>query len=368
MAPKAHISATIVATALLLVVTLASAKKEVIIPDDYGFIDEWMELEVRSFDDRMDEAQAGIGKPLDESLVDAEQNKRVITVSGDFKTVSDAVNSVPKDNTNRTIIKIGPGVYKEKITVDRSKPFITFFGDHDAMPTLTFDGRAAEYGTVNSASVAVDADYFMAVNIIFENTSPRPVLGVKGAQAVAMKIGGDKAAFYSCKIYGFQDTLCDHKGRHFFKDCFIQGTVDFIFGGGKFLYLRCEMHSVADGLIAITAQARKSRDEDSGFSFVHCNVTGSGKVLLGRAWMPSSLVVYSFANLDSIVEPRGWDDFGKEDRHRTLLFGEHNCKGPGANMDQRVPYCKALNSKQARRFTSTSFIEAETWLLPPPKL
>ena len=58
-----------------------------------------------------------------------------------------------------------------------------------------------------------------------------------GAQAVALRISGDKAAFYDCTLNGFQDTVCDDKGRHFFKDCTIQGTVDFIFGSGKSLYL-----------------------------------------------------------------------------------------------------------------------------------
>ncbi|KAL5995763.1 hypothetical protein ACLOJK_025833 [Asimina triloba] len=219
------------------------------------------------------------------------------------------------------------------------------------MPTLSFDGRAAQYGTASSASVSVDSDYFMAVNIVFENTAPKPSPGVPGTQAVAMQIGGDMAAFYNCMFIGFQDTLFDHRGRHFFKDCFIQGTVDFIFGGGKSLYL-----------------ARKSKDEDGGFSFVHCNVTGSGKVLLGRAWMQSSLVVFSFTNMESIVEPRGWDDFGYQDRDTTIYFGEYNCKGPGAIRTERVPYAKALDSEQARRFIITSFINAETWLLPPPKL
>lgn len=52
-----------------------------------------------------------------------------------------------------------------------------------------------------------------------------------------MRIGGEKAAFYNCKFYGFQDTLCDDKGLHFFKDCHIEGTVDFIFGNGKSIYL-----------------------------------------------------------------------------------------------------------------------------------
>lgn len=69
-----------------------------------------------------------------------------------------------------------------------------------------------------------------------KNTAPRPRVGKENAQAVAMRISGDKAAFFNCKFHGFQDTLCDDKGRHFFKDCFIRGTVDFIFGYGRSLY------------------------------------------------------------------------------------------------------------------------------------
>lgn len=63
-----------------------------------------------------------------------------------------------------------------------------------------------------------------------------PRIGVVGAQAVAMRISGDKAAFYNCKFFGYQDTLCDDRGRHLFKDCLIRGTVDFIFGNGRSIY------------------------------------------------------------------------------------------------------------------------------------
>jgi len=57
------------------------------------------------------------------------------------------------------------------------------------------------------------------------------------AQAAALRTGGDKASLYNCKMFGFQDTFCDDSGKHFFKDCYIEGTVDFIFGNGKSLYL-----------------------------------------------------------------------------------------------------------------------------------
>lgn len=85
---------------------------------------------------------------------------------GEFKTLTDALKSIPEKNTKRVIIKMAPGEYKEKVTIDKKKPFITLMGDPKAMPVLTFDGTAAQYGTVNSASLIILSDYFIAVNII----------------------------------------------------------------------------------------------------------------------------------------------------------------------------------------------------------
>lgn len=108
---------------------------------------------------------------LDGALAAAEAGVKVITVrkdgKGNFRTVTDAINSIPMPNANRVVIKIGGGSYWEKITIDRSKQFITFYGDPNDMPKICFDGTAAQYGTVYSATVAVESDYFVAVNIEF---------------------------------------------------------------------------------------------------------------------------------------------------------------------------------------------------------
>ena len=69
-----------------------------------------------------------------------------------------------------------------------------------------------------------------------QNTAPQPSPGDEGGQAVAMKISSDKAALYGCGFYSAQDTLNDDRGRHYFKDCYIQGSIDFIFGDGRSLY------------------------------------------------------------------------------------------------------------------------------------
>lgn len=120
----------------------------------------------------MVEIANGVDAALEVTLVRAEAGKRIITVrqdgTGEFKSVTDAVKSIPAGNSRRAIIKIGPGVYREKVLVDRSRPFVTFLGDPHAMPVITFDGTAAKFGTWNSATVAVESHFFMAANIVFE--------------------------------------------------------------------------------------------------------------------------------------------------------------------------------------------------------
>lgn len=78
--------------------------------------------------------------------------------------------------------------------------------------------------------------YFFYFFELIKNTAPWPSPGDVGGQAVALRIGGDQAAFYNCGFYGAQDTLYDDHGRHYFKDCFIQGSIDFIFGNARSLY------------------------------------------------------------------------------------------------------------------------------------
>lgn len=110
---------------------------------------------------------------LEPKLVQAESKPRIVTVrqdgTGDFKTIMDAVNTIPEGNTQRTILRIAPGFYKEKVFVNRSKPFVTFYGDDPrSNPVISYGATAAQVGTWDSATVAVESEYFMAANIIFE--------------------------------------------------------------------------------------------------------------------------------------------------------------------------------------------------------
>ncbi|CAN1843894.1 Probable pectinesterase 53 [Linum perenne] len=160
---------------------------------------------------------------------------------------------------------------------------------------------------------------FAARNITFKNTTPVPAPGSAGKQAVAFRISADNAAFIGCRFLGAQDTLYDQLGRHYYKDCYIEGSVDFIFGNGlslfevsvyaKFSKLLCVVKAGA-----VTAQGRNSMLQDTGFSFVNCKVTGSGVLYLGRAWGPFSRVVFAYTYMDNIILPKGWYNWGDPSR------------------------------------------------------
>ncbi|XP_020227526.1 putative pectinesterase 63 [Cajanus cajan] len=291
---------------------------------------------------------------------------RLVTVRkdglGDFTTVTDAVNSIPSGNSERVVVWIGFGVYREKIKIDRSKPMVTFQGEmgfFNQMPLITYNATALHYGTVESATVAVESDYFIASNIAFENSAPMPDEHSVGAQAVAMTIAGDNAVFSNCKFLGFQDTLCDDRGSHLFKNCYIRGTYDFIFGNGKSVYLRTTIESVTKGLSVITAQGRESLTDDTGFTFVDCNIIGggNGNTYLGRAWKKSPRIVFANTYMGPLINSRGWlldDQHPQSESNQTIYYGEYMCFGPGAVPSGRVKFRKTMSYQDVLPFLSNA--------------
>ncbi|TYG60219.1 hypothetical protein ES288_D07G050700v1 [Gossypium darwinii] len=314
-------------TIILIFAPTVSLQSSPEIPEDKSQVSAWFDANVMPASERTGS--------IDPVLAQAETEPTVVKVvqggGGDFETITEAIESVPEGNDKRVIISIGP---------------------------------------VDSASLIVESDFFMAVNLIIENSAPRPDGKTEGAQAVALRISGDEAAFYNCKIIGFQDTLCDDRGNHFFMNCYIHGTVDFIFGSGKSLYLNTELYVDGDtGLTVITAQARESQEENTGYSFVHCTITGTAQgAYLGRAWKTSSKVVYAYTDMSEVINPEGWSHNLQPERAQTVFYGEYKNTGPGADQAGRVPFAAQLTENVAQEFLNLGFIEGSRWLLPPPNI
>ncbi|CAL5341617.1 unnamed protein product [Camellia sinensis] len=181
-------------------------------------------------------------------------------------------------------------------------------------------------------------------------------------QAVALRLAADKAMLYKVRVLGTQDTLLDDYGSHYFFQCYIQGSVDFIFGRSRSLYQDCVLHSTAERFRAIAAHHRDSQYDDTGFSFVNCTINGSGIVYLGRAWENYSRVIYSYCDIDNIITPFGWSDWNQPSRQKTVMFGEYHCRGRGADRRNRVPWSMSLNYEEVKPYLNVAFVAGEQWL------
>ena len=278
--------------------------------------------------------------------------------SGDFKTVQQAVDSVSDNNSQRVVIEIKAGVYNEQIRVTSGKRFVTFRGEDPRKTVLTYRLSAQEAGNTRLAfSTYVNANDFRAENVTFENT-----FGV-GSQAVALFIDADRAAFKNCRFLGWQDTLFVNGGRQFFKNCYIEGHVDFIFGTAAAVFEDCTIHSKGKGYV--TAQYRLSNEENNGFVFLRCRLTGQDTgtgVYLGRPWRAYARVVFLQCWLDSHIKPEGWDNWRDPSREKTAWFGEYKSRGPGANAKARVGWSKQLTTDEAKQFSRARFFtRADKW-------
>ncbi|KAI4327123.1 hypothetical protein L6164_019622 [Bauhinia variegata] len=302
---------------------------------------------------------------------------RVITVDvnggGHFQSVQAAVDSVPENNRMNVLVQISAGCYKEKVVVPTTKPYITFQGAGRDVTVIEWHDRASDPGpngqqlrTYRTASVTVFANYFSARNISFKNTAPAPMPGMQGWQAVAFRISGDKAYFSGCGFYGAQDTLCDDAGRHYFKECYVEGSIDFIFGNGRSMYKDCELHSIATRFGSIAAQYRKVPYDKTGFAFVNCRVTGTGPLYVGRAMGKYSRIVYAYTYFDDIVAHGGWDDWkwNHVNENRTVFLGVYKCWGPGAEAVRGVSGARELDFDSAHPFLVKSFVNGRHWIAP----
>ena len=277
----------------------------------------------------------------------------------DFKTVQEAINAVPDFRKNETRIFIKKGIYKEKLVLAGSKTNVVFIGEDRDKTILTYDDFAQkknrfgeEVGTTGSTSFFVFGDGFRAENITFENSSG-PV-----GQAVAVRIDGDQVVFVNCRFSGFQDTLYPHgeKSRQYYRDCLIEGTVDFIFGWSTAVFDRCTIVCKDHGYITAPST---NEGNAFGFVFLDCKITGTdpeGSFYLGRPWRPFGKSAFLRCELGGMIKPEGWHNWGKVDNEKTSFFAEYKNTGVGASVEKRVGWSHQLSDTEAASYTTENIL------------
>ncbi|CAL0333599.1 unnamed protein product [Lupinus luteus] len=279
-----------------------------------------------------------------------------------FNTIQAAIDSIKQNNNKWVQISIHAGTYKEKVHIPIDKPCVILRGDSSNRTIIEYNHHIAN-GEWNPTFCSSPPNV-VVIGITIKNT-----YGV-GSQAIAAAIFGDKSAFYNCGFYGFQDTLLDSDGRHYFKNCYIEGEVDFIFGRGQSYYEDCVVN--ATGPISppafITAQKRQSENDPSGFIFRRGSVVGnSGNVKLGRAYGPYSRVIFYETHFSSVVNSERWNAWNYKGHESKFTYAAVKCKGPGTiTSHNKDPLEKNLDASQLEQFSLSSFINKDGWLSKLP--
>ncbi|RYU73957.1 pectinesterase family protein [Hymenobacter persicinus] len=274
--------------------------------------------------------------------------------SGQYRTVQEAFNAVPDFRKKVTTIFIKKGIYKEKLILAGSKQLVHLIGEDREKTVLTYDDYnqkknifGEDKGTSGSASIYIYGPDFSAENLTFQNSSG-PV-----GQAVAVWVAGDKARFKSCRFLGFQDTLYTYGygSRQYYQDCYIEGTVDFIFGSSTAWFEQCTIFCKTGGYVTAASTPDTTR---YGYVFNRCRIVGdapAGSFVLGRPWRPFAKTVFLHCELGPQIRAAGWDHWDKESNKQTAYYAEYQSTGPGAAPRQRVGWSHQISAEQARAYT-----------------
>nr|QIR83172.1 pectin methylesterase 14 [Cunninghamia lanceolata] len=294
--------------------------------------------------------------------------------SGNFTTITEAINAAPVKSSKRYVIKVRQGTYQEYIQVGKTQTNILLIGEGMDSTIVTGSKNVIDGSTTfNSATFAVVGKGFMAQDIAFVNTAGQ----TSKRQAVALRVGSDQSVFYRCKIVGYQDTLYTHSLRQFYSECLISGTVDFIFGNSAVVFQSCTLLPRKPGQSqqnAITAQGRTDPNQETGISIHNCTNHSRFRPyscyklipnIPGETMEEYSRTVYMQSYLGDVINPAGWLAWSADFALSTLYYGEYMNAGPGAGTQNRVNWGGfhiITSSQEAINFTVAEFIQGNDWL------
>lgn len=268
-------------------------------------------------------------------------------------TPQDDLRQALSDARPGDIILLGEGEFRRKLTV--TVPGVTLRGmgadktrivwnDYAKKP----DSQGREYNTFRTWTAAVCADGVTMSDLSIVNDAGSPeTLG----QEVALTVYGDNFTMERCALSSTQDTLFlgplpadliqryggflpdplrrDISCRQVFRDCLIEGTVDFIFGCGEALFDHCEIRALKDvrnvGYLAAPAHAPEQK---RGFLFRRCRLTAqpgvpAGSVYLARPWRDYGLCEFEDCVIEGDhISPLGFDKWNDTHRDKTARFWE----------------------------------------------
>ncbi len=278
--------------------------------------------------------------------------------TGDFATIQQAIDGAKSFPDTWVTIYIKKGVYAEKVKVHAWNSRLTLKGESTEGVIIRWGDHFAKMkrgrnSTFHTATLLVQGDEFRAENLTIENTAG-PV-----GQALALSVEADRCVFENCWMLGHQDTLYADgaNARQHYRNCTIEGTTDFIFGGATALFENCTIHSKANSYITA---ASTPAGRPYGFVFLKCKLTaadGVNKVFLGRPWRRHAKTVFVECDMGRHIRPEGWNNWGSPEKERTVFYAEGGNTGPGADTAKRVSWAKVLSDEEAKTYRAREVLK-----------
>lgn len=297
----------------------------------------------------------------------------------DYHSIQDAITALPDFVSTHYVIHIKCGIYKETVTVPFEKTNVTLIGDGMGKTVITgeLNAQMPNLTTIDSATVTAIGDGFRARDITFENSA-----GAGAHQAVAFRSDSDRSVFEFVEFRGHQDTLYARSMRQFYRNCYITGTVDFVFGNSAALFYNCTIETVPrlerpekGAKNIVTAHGRTDPAQATGFVFHNCRISGSSEYLelyrknplvhrlyLGRPWKEYSRTVFIGCYLGEMVRKEGWLPWRAEFALGTLYYGEYGNWGPGAETEGRVDWSSQVPKERLHVYSVENFIQGHEWI------
>ena len=287
--------------------------------------------------------------------------------TGEFRTVSEALEVCRAFMDYHKVIYIKKGTYKEKVIIPQWLQNIELCGEDRDATIITYDDHAnvvfpptgKGMTTFRTYTLKVEANDITLRNLTIENNAAR--LG----QAVALHTEGDRLLFVNCRFLGNQDTVYTGmpRTRMLFHDCYIEGTTDFIFGPATAWFEHCTIHGKVNSYITA---ASTPKDVDYGYIFSNCTVTAADSVTslyLGRPWRDYGYTLFMNCELPGVICPEGWHHW-EQHREQTARYFEYNNRGEGANPANRVGWSRQLTKKEAQQITLERVFQiSSSWIL-----
>ena len=276
---------------------------------------------------------------------------------GDFINIQEAINQTKSFPYKRMVIFIKNGIYKEKVKVHEWNTNLAIIGENKEKTIITFDDNfnkinLGRNSTFFTSSFSVEANDTVLKNLTIENSS-----GDVG-QAIALSITANRVSVINCKILGNQDTLyLSGEGKQFLKNCYIEGTTDFIFGSATAFFENCEIKSKKDSYITA---ASTSENMNFGFVFYQCKIIADEnikKVYLGRPWRIYAKTAFINCELGAHILPEGWHNWDKSDAEKSTYFAEFQNYGKGSDTKKRVKWSHRISKKEAKKFDKKNILK-----------